>query len=65
MDELEPDYILILPRDPFNGKSMKYRVTDDSAVIYSMGPNEKDDAGAAFDAENNKGDVSFQLKQYE
>ncbi|MDG2385640.1 MAG: hypothetical protein P8N76_28480 [Pirellulaceae bacterium] len=65
LEELVPDYIPILPRDPFDGEFMKYRVTDDGAVIYSVGPDGKDDSGTIFDAKERQGDIVFQLESYQ
>ena len=63
LDELVPDYIPILPRDPFDGKPMKYRITDDGAVIYSIGRDDQDDNGAPWDKDAQVGDITFELKQ--
>jgi hypothetical protein len=41
---LVPAYIPDLPGDPF-GASLLYAPTDDGVVIYSLGPNRKDDSG--------------------
>jgi hypothetical protein len=63
LDALVPDYIPILPRDPFDGKPMKYRATNDGAVIYSIGPDDKDDDGAPWDKDAKVGDITFELKR--
>jgi hypothetical protein len=65
LDALTPNYIPILPRDPFDGQPMKYRVTDDRAVIYSIGPDDQDDSGASLETDDGKkvGDVTFNLKR--
>jgi len=63
LDALVPDYTPMVPRDPFDGKRMKYRKTDDGAVIYSIGPDGKDDNGARWDEDTRVGDVTFELKR--
>lgn len=63
LDELVPNYIPILPRDPFDGKPIRYRNTVDGALIYSIGPDGKDDHGTPWDKEAKAGDVAFELKR--
>jgi len=45
LDELIPEYYPQLPVDPFDGKTMRYRVDETEAVIYSIGHNDLDDGG--------------------
>jgi hypothetical protein len=45
LDELMPSYLPAVPIDPFSGKPLIYRVQDDGFVIYSVGPDGKDDGG--------------------
>ncbi|MBI5092592.1 MAG: hypothetical protein HZB26_09135 [Candidatus Hydrogenedentes bacterium] len=33
--------------DPFSGKPLRYQLTENGFVLYSVGPNQKDDAGVA------------------
>ncbi len=40
-----PDLIGTIPMDPFIGKPLRYRRLADGVVIYSVGPDGKDDAG--------------------
>lgn len=66
LDAMVPDYIAIIPRDPFDGKLMKYHLTKDGAVIYSIGPDGSDDNGAPLeenDAGTKAGDVTFKLRK--
>jgi len=42
---LVPDYLPAVPQDPFGGAPLKYRRDGDSYVLYSLGPNLKDDGG--------------------
>ena len=45
---LVPDYIDELPADRFTGKSLKYKLTDDGYLLYSLGPNQKDNEGVGL-----------------
>ena len=58
-----PDYLSEIPRDPFTPDgTIRYRIRDDLAVFYSIGPNEQDDGGV--EPEQNlmkEGDVIFRL----
>jgi hypothetical protein len=46
LDSLAPQLIAQVPHDVFGGQSLHYRRTDDGQfVLYSIGPNEKDDGG--------------------
>jgi hypothetical protein len=43
--ELVPEYLAELPDDPFSGRPLVYRRTDDSYALYSVGENGRDDGG--------------------
>jgi len=45
LDELAPEYIESVPRDPFTGGALIYRILDDGIMIYSVGANGVDDSG--------------------
>ncbi len=45
LSELKPAYLKRVPGDLFTGKPVLYRSTDDGYLLYSAGPNRKDDAG--------------------
>jgi hypothetical protein len=45
LDVLTAQFIQKLPRDVIGGQPLKYRRTNDSFVLYSIGWNEKDDGG--------------------
>lgn len=47
LDSLVPQFIDELPHDVINGGEPKYRKTDNSFVLYSIGWNEKDDGGTS------------------
>jgi hypothetical protein len=38
-----------LPRDPFNEKPFGYRLTDEGFMLWSVGPDGKDDGGKTFE----------------
>jgi len=44
--ELVPQYLGQVPVDPFDGSPMKYMRLSDGVVVYSVGPNLRDDHGA-------------------
>src|SRR5438445_5546158 len=44
--QLIPDYLVRLPRDAIDGKTLRYRrLTDGSFLLYSIGDNARDDGG--------------------
>ena len=43
--ELRPRYMEEIPEDPFDGKPLRYKRLDNGYVIYSIGPDGKDDGG--------------------
>lgn len=45
LDELTPEFLASIPRDPFDGGSMKYHLRDGRPVVYSVGMNRTDDGG--------------------
>ncbi len=57
LSELAPDYLADLPVDPFTGKPFRYRPTNGSYALYSVGPDAKDDGGAPLDRGTNEGDI--------
>ena len=56
LDELvAAGYLKELPMDPYSDKSLVYKKTDDSFILYSVGPNFQDDGGQS--GKNDKGQV--------
>ena len=52
LDALVPAYLDIVPIDPFTGRSISYKLAPDDQtayIVYSFGPNKKDDHGAPED----------------
>jgi hypothetical protein len=46
MDALVPDYLAAIPVDPFDGQPLRFKKSGDgSVVIYSIGPDGKDNGG--------------------
>jgi hypothetical protein len=66
LNSLTPKYIEEIPIDPFSGEPLKMIAVKDGLILYGVGPNLKDDQGAAFEMEdydwdNTKGDIAFYL----
>jgi hypothetical protein len=61
LDALVPEYLPAVPRDPFDGKPLRMVTRGGSLVFYSIGPDMKDDGGAAFDWKKGTGDITFSL----
>ncbi|MCH7719622.1 MAG: hypothetical protein IH988_01345, partial [Planctomycetes bacterium] len=53
-DELVPDYLDEWPTDPFDGQPMRFAITDDGIVIYSVDDDATDDGGSVAPAEGEK-----------
>ena len=49
--KLAPKYIDTIPTDPFTGGDLHYRLEDGGYLLYSVGPNGKDDGGRNFNEE--------------
>lgn len=45
LSQLVPDYLPSVPEDPFGGGPLVYRLQGDGHVLYSIGPNRRDDGG--------------------
>ena len=68
LENLVPDYLEKIPQDPFNNFSpIKYLKENNHWLIYSFGPDKKDDSGKANldlekyvrDPSQNEGDITF------
>jgi hypothetical protein len=46
LDDLAPNYINVIPLDPFTGKNLLYNHDEESYVVYSTNINRQDDGGA-------------------
>ena len=45
LDELVPALLDEVPLDPFDAQPLRFKITDDGVVIYSIGENRGDDGG--------------------
>jgi hypothetical protein len=59
LDDLVPDFIPVVPRDPFDGQAMKMKRTEHGAVVYSIGPDMIDNGGAPLDGLKKTRDIIF------
>lgn len=50
LEDLVPEILAKMPTDPFTGKPFVYERRGDGYLLYSLGPNEKDDRGTAYNA---------------
>jgi hypothetical protein len=50
LDNLVPAYMEVVPTDPFDGQSLKYRTLETGFVVYSIGYDLTDDGGAERDS---------------
>jgi hypothetical protein len=63
LDDLKGEYLREVPSDPFDGRPLRYRKDDEGVVVYSVGPDGKDDGGDRTRL-NNPGpgaDIGFRL----
>lgn len=60
LEALVPGALARVPADPFDGRPLRYRPGPTAALVYSVGPDLKDDAGAPPGAgADERGDVVF------
>jgi hypothetical protein len=59
LSDLTAEFVHILPRDPFDGKLMRFKFTDESCVIYSIGPDLIDNEGGPLQRSDQSGDIRF------
>jgi len=57
LGELIPDCLASTPMDPFDGQPLRYRKKGSGYLLYSIGPDLKDDSGQRMDGKN--GDITF------
>lgn len=46
LEDLVPDYLAAVPKDPFNGELLRYVVNENDFVIYGLGEDLNDDSGS-------------------
>ncbi|MGD9496900.1 MAG: hypothetical protein AB7Y46_11410 [Armatimonadota bacterium] len=59
LDELQGAAGYALPADWFTRKPLAYRTSQESFVLYSLGPDRDDDGGAPWDAPAEDGDIAW------
>jgi hypothetical protein len=59
LSELVPSYLSSVPRDPFNGKSLKYSAT--KKILYSVGEDMQDSGGSIGDDWRKMTDPTFKI----
>jgi Tfp pilus assembly protein PilE len=57
LSELTPNYLNAVPSDPFDGRPLRYRKQNAGYLLYSIGPDLKDDGGKRMTARG--GDMVF------
>lgn len=63
LDDLCPTYLNAIPTDPFDGHPMRLKIDGEQAIIYSVGPDQKDDGGAKYESSDLPGDIPFHVKK--
>jgi hypothetical protein len=62
IEELTPKYLAEIPQDPYSGKPLLLTASKTNIVVYSVGPNLKDDRAKADDVAANYSDqVGYQI----
>ena len=61
LDELTPDYLRVVPKDPFDDKPLWLKRTKRGLVVYSIGPDMTDNGGMPFDETRKTGDIVLEL----
>lgn len=61
LEELVPEFLPQVPGDPFDGKPLRYVVTQDGYLVYSVGPDGTDDGGQAD--ETSQPDFVFRVER--
>jgi hypothetical protein len=61
LDRLIPGYLDKVPVDPFDGKPLRFLHKADQWIVYSVGPDGKDDGGVTYNPSTKGIDVPFVL----
>ena len=56
LEGLAPQFLNEIPIDPFSGEKLIYKKSDKGFILYSLGPNMKDDGGIDAKEKKWKGD---------
>src|SRR5262249_44069112 len=62
LDDLVPQDLDALPRDPFDGRPLRLKHDGKGLVLYSIGRDLRDDGGVAVGANREPGDIVFRLR---
>lgn len=65
LEDLTPKYLASVPGDLFSGKALVYRATEKGYLLYSVGPNGRDDGGRRFDDDPPGDDLRIRIPQPE
>jgi hypothetical protein len=57
--ELAPQTMPIVPHDPYDEQPLRYQKTDRGWIVYSVGPDLRDDGGQSWNPDNRSGDYAF------
>ncbi len=61
LEALAPNYLPQIPQDLFTGKPLVYRPSENGYLLYSFGPNGRDDEGHGFDDDPRGDDESVRM----
>jgi len=50
LSQLVPRFLATVPRDPFDGQQLRYKPLPTGYVLYSIGPDGRDDGGKEYPA---------------
>jgi hypothetical protein len=59
--DLPKELLPTVPNDPYTGRPLLYKKTENGAVIYCTGQDRRDDGGLVLDASGQKDDLGFRL----
>jgi hypothetical protein len=62
LDRLAPDFLPVVPIDPYDGQALRYVRREGEAVVYSVGANATDDGGQEDPSRPGEPDVTFHLR---
>ena len=61
-EDLVPEFMMIFPKDPFDGQPIRMAETAEGVLFYSLGADMADNGGAEWDGEAKVGDLTFRLR---
>jgi hypothetical protein len=65
-DSLSPEFIALVPGDPYNDQPIQLKTTATGWILYSVGPDMKDDGGQRMDPQNvRQGDLTCEYVEPE